>query len=256
MKHFDTGAINEATDLRALAALPTLLLIIPNSSEPDGPCPRCGGEDRFHVRRDWWFCRQCYSHDNGQPHDAIAFMRWVEGLTFEEACQRLAGGRLQTLVRATPPQARRAQTAKPDPAWQDPAWQTDTQEELPRRAPPTRSTRRQCCRGTTSRAVASPSTRCASGAWARLKSGTPFSSCMHQPSYFHGKGAVSSRRYNTGSSAPASPKQPVSRRRRAAADRFRRGSTARAPFHLGGGRRGVERPQHLASPLRRWHRHC
>ena len=31
-----------------------------------GPCPRCGGKDRFWVRKDAWGCRQC-----GQGGDAI-----------------------------------------------------------------------------------------------------------------------------------------------------------------------------------------
>jgi phage/plasmid primase-like uncharacterized protein len=30
-------------------------------NEPHGPCPRCGGEDRFYVRtkEQKFFCRQC-----------------------------------------------------------------------------------------------------------------------------------------------------------------------------------------------------
>lgn len=57
-----------------------------------GPCPLCGGTDRFHVWPDrpsdggvsppgrWW-CRQC-----GQSGDLIAFVRAVDGLSFGDAC--------------------------------------------------------------------------------------------------------------------------------------------------------------------------
>jgi hypothetical protein len=31
-----------------------------------GPCPRCGGEDRFHVQADRWFCRQCAPPEAGK----------------------------------------------------------------------------------------------------------------------------------------------------------------------------------------------
>jgi DNA primase len=50
-----------------------------------GPCPKCGGTDRFHIRRfgdrDWFFCRQCHQ----QRGDAIEYMRWLHGLSFQDA---------------------------------------------------------------------------------------------------------------------------------------------------------------------------
>lgn len=52
-----------------------------------GPCPVCGGDDRLHVqpanRR--WACRQCTPH----WQDAIAFVRFVEGVDFVTAVDRL-----------------------------------------------------------------------------------------------------------------------------------------------------------------------
>lgn len=58
--------------------------------EYQGPCPGCGGDDRFHVwpeensgEGSYW-CRQC-----GKGGDAIQFLRDFEGLSFREACERL-----------------------------------------------------------------------------------------------------------------------------------------------------------------------
>ena len=58
--------------------------------EYHGPCPSCGGKDRFHVwpqenhgEGSWW-CRQC-----GNGGDGIQYLRDIEQLTFKEACNRL-----------------------------------------------------------------------------------------------------------------------------------------------------------------------
>ncbi len=57
--------------------------------ERHGPCPKCGGTDRFRVHRhkgkDWYACRQCHE----TPGDAIAYLRWLHGLTFPEALASL-----------------------------------------------------------------------------------------------------------------------------------------------------------------------
>lgn len=58
-----------------------------SAKEWAGPCPKCGGDDRFHVQADWWFCRQCHA----KRGDAIEFERWLHGLTFTEAVNKLAG---------------------------------------------------------------------------------------------------------------------------------------------------------------------
>ena len=76
-----------------------------------GPCPRCGGADRLHVRAEWFFCRQCHE----KRGDAIEFLRWMQpGLSFADAVAQLAGD-------AAMPQP----TAKRDPAptkQKAPAW--------------------------------------------------------------------------------------------------------------------------------------
>lgn len=59
------------------------------ASEFAGPCPFCGGADRFRL---WpaegatgrWMCRGC-----GRQGDGIQFLRDVEDLSYVEACKRL-----------------------------------------------------------------------------------------------------------------------------------------------------------------------
>jgi len=58
--------------------------------EYQGPCPACGGEDRFHVwpeqndRSGSYWCRGC-----GSGGDNIQFLRDFEGYSFQGACERL-----------------------------------------------------------------------------------------------------------------------------------------------------------------------
>ena len=55
-----------------------------------GPCPVCGGTDRFavHVQKQIWNCRQCR-----QGGDIIALVQHVDGLGFHEAVASLTGGK-------------------------------------------------------------------------------------------------------------------------------------------------------------------
>jgi DNA primase len=61
-----------------------------NGGEWQGPCPDCGGTDRFHVwplqneGKGGYWCRGC-----GRTGDNIQFLRDFEGLSFPEACARL-----------------------------------------------------------------------------------------------------------------------------------------------------------------------
>jgi DNA primase len=53
-----------------------------------GPCPWCGGRDRFRVwpeaDKPGYWCRQCGKHG-----DAIQYLRDRHGLSYPEACERL-----------------------------------------------------------------------------------------------------------------------------------------------------------------------
>lgn len=60
-----------------------------------GPCPMCGGRDRFTIKRaelDLWICRQC---GDGKYHSPIDFMMRYHNVDFKEALTRM-GGDLQT----------------------------------------------------------------------------------------------------------------------------------------------------------------
>ena len=95
--------IKEGVDLREMAGRYTILYR-ESSVEMAGPCPKCGGDDRFHVKRDWFFCRQC----NSKGGDAIAFLQWAGGLGFQDACAALSGGSLPAVTNGpvTPKQAK------------------------------------------------------------------------------------------------------------------------------------------------------
>jgi hypothetical protein len=51
-----------------------------------GPCPRCGGRDRFVItpRKGVFLCRQC-----GAGGDAIELLRFLTSCSFQEAIERL-----------------------------------------------------------------------------------------------------------------------------------------------------------------------
>src|SRR5215210_1255611 len=55
-----------------------------------GPCPFCGGDDRFRVQPEQglWWCRSC-GDDRWQ--DAVAYVMRREGLSFFEAARALGG---------------------------------------------------------------------------------------------------------------------------------------------------------------------
>jgi hypothetical protein len=56
-----------------------------------GPCPQCGGKDRFsiNVRKQVFLCRGCAARGN-----VIALVRFLDGCGFLEALERLTGERL------------------------------------------------------------------------------------------------------------------------------------------------------------------
>jgi hypothetical protein len=58
------------------------------SVERVGPCPRCGGDDRFSIntKKQLWNCRGC---DRGG--DVIDLTQWLDGSDFETAVYKLTG---------------------------------------------------------------------------------------------------------------------------------------------------------------------
>jgi hypothetical protein len=93
--------INSRVNLRSLVSSATTLRR-ESATEWSGPCPKCGGTDRFHVRSDMFFCRHCYPLDNGQHHDAIAFIRWMHNVDFREAIEMLGSNSLTVPVAPLP----------------------------------------------------------------------------------------------------------------------------------------------------------
>ena len=116
----DTEAIKRNHDLRDHAGRYTTLKRV-TSKEMAGPCPKCGGHDRFHCQRGWFFCRQCYPLDNGQAHDIFGFYEWAQGWDFSTACQYLGGegARIKpvTVVKGKP-------VVRPSPEPLNEEWQT------------------------------------------------------------------------------------------------------------------------------------
>jgi DNA primase len=87
-----------------------------NGGEWAGPCPWCGGKDRFRVwpnaPRPRYWCRQC-----GRKGDAIQYLRDKHSLSYAEAKERLG-------LLAARPGSPRASEPMPNPpakAWQDAA---------------------------------------------------------------------------------------------------------------------------------------
>ena len=79
-------------DLLSLVSTPLRKVSGTRGGEYHGPCPQCGGKDRFAVQptgggdgRGLWMCRTC--HDKWG--DVVAFIEWRDGVGFREACDRL-----------------------------------------------------------------------------------------------------------------------------------------------------------------------
>ncbi len=88
-----------------------------------GPCPFCGGRDRFNVKTtdggDLWVCRQC---GDGKYHDVIDFLMRRDGRTFTEVVGNSAATRPTATPSAPRPAPAPPELAQP-PAddWQVPA---------------------------------------------------------------------------------------------------------------------------------------
>ena len=110
-QRFDTTAL-ASVDLRRYLDWQTFKRA--RRGEWHGACPKCGGKDRFILQeRDGYkpkvACRQCTGTDAGCWMDAIAFMQWLHGCDFVDACQRL---QLRTIdAPANTPQRRQQQAA-------------------------------------------------------------------------------------------------------------------------------------------------
>lgn len=75
-------------DLESAAGIAGARLRKAGGAEMVGPCPRCGGTDRFsiNIKRAVWNCRQS---EGG--NDSIGLLQHCLGLPFVEACEMLTG---------------------------------------------------------------------------------------------------------------------------------------------------------------------
>lgn len=106
----------KAVDLLVLAGRYTALkkVALTDGGEYAGPCPLCGGRDRFRVqpKRGRWLCRHC----TDRWEDAIALEMRLSHSNFVEAVQSLAGGAWpQTIVT---PHTFEPCTEPPNAQWQ------------------------------------------------------------------------------------------------------------------------------------------
>jgi hypothetical protein len=111
-KTIDTDQLKQNIDLRDVAGRFTELRKASGEKELAGPCPKCGGADRFHVADDWFMCRQCHE----KRGDAIEFTMWLNGCDFKEAAAVLTNTPMPTTT------AKRAPTPK-RPSEQPQDWQ-------------------------------------------------------------------------------------------------------------------------------------
>jgi hypothetical protein len=83
----DATAIKDAARGKWRAILSSLQIEVPASSKQHGPCPACGGKDRFRFDdedgRGTWFCNQC----TPKAGDGFALVQNVRGCDFPEALQ-------------------------------------------------------------------------------------------------------------------------------------------------------------------------
>lgn len=85
----DPVVVNSMIDLLQFASTLTALkkkLV----NEWEGPCPTCGGVNRFVVntQKNRWLCRHC---TDGKWRDGIALVMMVRNCTFKQACEQIQG---------------------------------------------------------------------------------------------------------------------------------------------------------------------
>lgn len=117
----DVDRIKDNIDLIELAGHDTSLRQ-KTATESTGPCPRCGGTDRFNVQRKRFLCRYCHP----KWGDAIEYVQWLDDrCSFLDACSQLEANTVTH--RLTP--ATVAHKSAPA-AWKDPAWQSSARSDL------------------------------------------------------------------------------------------------------------------------------
>ena len=87
----DVERIRSEYDLRAVASQDAKLRK-ESTRELSGPCPKCGGDDRFHVNAKRFMCRSCHP-DWG---DVIEYVSWMREIDFLPAVEYLGKSKYPT----------------------------------------------------------------------------------------------------------------------------------------------------------------
>lgn len=86
---YDFELIKQTVDLLDLIGSDTDLKKV-GSNEYAGPCPKCGGKDRFRVNLvKGWFCRKCQSEEHW--NDQLDYIQWRDNVSLVEAYKKLGG---------------------------------------------------------------------------------------------------------------------------------------------------------------------
>lgn len=109
--------LKRTIDLVAFVQRYTSLHPLSRRGEYAGPCPFCGGEDRFHVKAGRFYCRQCTPRGG----DVLDLVQRLHNLSFREACAYLQSdpsffSERQSVQPPTDPETF-------TPAWQNPEYQ-------------------------------------------------------------------------------------------------------------------------------------
>ena len=121
-------AILEKIHLQSLVGSDLKKVAATAGGEYAGPCPFCGGDDRFRVQPNrkpwgWWMCRRC---TDGRWRNAIDFVMERDNCDFITACKALAGDSLPTTDTRRPTQT----PAKPAYRPPETIWQESAQKAL------------------------------------------------------------------------------------------------------------------------------
>ncbi len=117
----DARELNQNFDLLSLVENATTLKR--SGAYHIGPCPLCGGVDRFNLKRTatgWrWLCRKC---SEGRYKTPIDFVMQRDGVDFRQALE-VMGGKIELQHGSKRIKPAAPVVSLPDPAWQNSAWQ-------------------------------------------------------------------------------------------------------------------------------------
>lgn len=116
----DTAQLNDSINLVELVEKYNIELRHVSGDEWHGPCPWCGGDDRFRVTTKFFACRLGGGHC-GEHGRAIQFVIKMENIGFKEAVAKLSGGYSPEYRERIKPAHDHKPVCKPVFDWDEPA---------------------------------------------------------------------------------------------------------------------------------------